>query len=536
MENPLLRDRAKAPKRILDSNETMKGIVSGVDKLYSAVSSTLGPSGNTVLYTTPVGNHVATKDGVSVAKQIHLSDETEDRGVQMVKEVAIMANDIVGDGTTSSIVLAHALLNNSIEYIDKNISRVELKNELTRYVDVIVEHLASKSLKINRSDKQKISDIAKISANNDEEVGSLVAEAIVQAGDNVGIAIENAINPDSFVETIEGMYLSSPVHTPFIINERDLNRVKHKNARVLVTMDDFSSELVLAEIDNAFPNEPLVVFAKSFSERVMGVIVKGHASGTAKIIPIIIPGFGSVQNDTSEDIAIYTDAVLFSEIRGTGMDKFKVEALGFVDQITSTLDDTIIVSNKKGEGYYAQLKHLKNISENEKQSYYKDNYKRRLSMLSGGVTTIYVGARSELEQKELRDRIEDALSACKASLEEGIHEGGGVALLRASEHILNMPLPANASKERKYAIEILAESIRAPFRKIITNTNNKYELIEEKIIEKGTGHGYNAKTKKYVNMLNDGIVDPVKVTRISLEKANSVIGTILTVNNSLITE
>jgi len=514
-----------SPKLIIGEDETTERLVSGVKKLTSAVSKTLGPSGSTVLFTTKVGNHVITKDGVTVAKQIVFKDPLENIGADMIKEASKIANKISGDGSTTTTILAQSIFLEGLKYKGK-VPMSEIKKSLDNAIPQVIGLMEQNAIPIGRNE-EKMRQIAYISSNGDENVTDLIVQAVKVAGENSSITIENTKIDTSFVEHTDGMLVDSPFMFREFITNKTLSTAELENAYVLVTEDKISDITDIAELLEELGTKPLVIVAEDYSEQVMQILMVNTLNKVINVLPLKAPGFGEDKKNQLEDIAVYTDTVVFSAHKGRYLTNAAIELLGRANKVISTADDTLFRTDTVVPLDY--IKDLELQIDQEINEYYKNQYSKRLAKLSGGVATIFVGGKSEIEQLELRDRIEDALNAVQASIEEGIHKGGGVALLELSARLDNLPV----TDKNKYGISIIAEAIKEPFRTIIQNTGHKYELIEEYILN-GTEGGYDAKKGEYCNMFERGIIDPFKVTRVALEKAISISGTLLTISTSLI--
>ena len=476
---------AKEIKFDIESRDALKR---GVDALANAVKVTLGPKGRNVVIEKSFGAPHVTKDGVSVAKEIELEDKVENMGAQMVKEVASKTNDIAGDGTTTATVLAQAIVREGLKNVAAGANPMDLKRGIDKAVSAVVENLKSQSQQVG-DNNDKIKQVASVSANNDETIGGLIADAFAKVGKEGVITVEEAKGIDTTVDVVEGMQF--PVLEPV-----------------------------------AQQGKSLLIISEEVEGEALATLVVNKLRGSLKIAAVKAPGFGDRRKAMLEDIAILTGGQVISEERGFTMENASIELLGKAEKVVIDKDNTTIVN---GAGDDAQIKarvnQIKAQLESTTSDYDKEKLQERLAKLAGGVAVLYVGAASEVEMKEKKDRVDDALHATRAAVEEGIVAGGGVALVRAIESLNNLH---GVNQDENTGIKIVKRAIEEPLRQIVANAGGEGSVIVAKVSEGKADFGYNAKTDEFVNMLEAGIIDPTKVTRVALENAASVAGMLLT--------
>lgn len=514
---------AKEIKFDIESRDALKR---GVDALANAVKVTLGPKGRNVVIEKSFGAPHVTKDGVTVAKEIELEDRVENMGAQMVKEVASKTNDIAGDGTTTATVLAQAIVREGLKNVAAGANPMDLKRGIDKAVIAVVENLKSQSQEVG-NDSEKIKQVASISANNDDTIGSLIAEAFGKVGKEGVITVEEAKGTDTTVDVVEGMQFDRGFQSPYFVTNPEKMVVELENPYILLVEKKISSmkELLPVLEPVAQGGKSLLIICEEVEGEALATLVVNKLRGSLKIAAVKAPGFGDRRKAMLEDIAILTGGTVISEERGFTMENITIDMLGTAEKVVIDKDNTTLVN---GGGEEAQIKgrvsQIKAQMETTTSEYDKEKLQERLAKLAGGVAVLYVGAASEVEMKEKKDRVDDALHATRAAVEEGIVAGGGVALVRAVA-ALNFE---GANPDETTGIKIIKRAIEEPLRQIVTNAGGEGSVIVAKVAE-GTGDfGYNAKTDEYVNMLEAGIIDPTKVTRVALENAASVSGMLLT--------
>jgi chaperonin GroEL len=513
--------------------EARDGLKRGVDALANAVKVTLGPKGRNVIIGKSFGGPNVTKDGVTVAKEIELKDPLENMGAQMVKEVASKTNDLAGDGTTTATVLAQAIVKEGLKNVAAGANPMDLKRGIDKAVEAIVADLG-KQAQVVGSDSEKIKQIASISANNDEVIGELIATAFGKVGKEGVITVEEAKGTDTYVDVVEGMQFDRGYLSPYFVTNPEKMNVELENPYILLYDKKVSSlkELLPVLEPVAQSGKPLLIIAEDVDGEALSTLVVNKLRGALKIAAVKAPGFGDRRKAMLEDIAILTGGTVIAEESGYTLENATLEMLGTAEKITIDKDNTTIVN---GAGNADLIKNrvnqIKGQMETTTSDYDKEKLQERLAKLAGGVAVLYVGAASEVEMKEKKDRVDDALHATRAAVEEGIVAGGGVALLRAKSS-LNSIKADNADEAT--GIQIVFRAVEAPLRTIVENAGLEGSVVVAKVSE-GTGNfGYNAKTDEYVDMLKAGIIDPKKVTRVALENAASVSGMILTTECALV--
>jgi chaperonin GroEL len=513
--------------------EARDGLKRGVDALANAVKVTLGPKGRNVIIGKAFGGPTVTKDGVSVAKEIELKDPLENMGAQMVKEVASKTNDLAGDGTTTATVLAQAIVKEGLKNVAAGANPMDLKRGIDKAVDAIVADLA-KQAQVVGSDSEKIKQIASISANNDEVIGDLIATAFGKVGKEGVITVEEAKGTDTYVDVVEGMQFDRGYLSPYFVTNPEKMNVELENPYILLYDKKVSSlkELLPVLEPIAQSGKPLLIIAEDVDGEALSTLVVNKLRGALKIAAVKAPGFGDRRKAMLEDIAILTGGTVISEESGHTLENATLEMLGTAEKVTIDKDNTTVVN---GAGSADMIKNrvnqIKSQMETTTSDYDKEKLQERLAKLAGGVAVLYVGAASEVEMKEKKDRVDDALHATRAAVEEGIVAGGGVALLRAKSALAEIK-PENADEAT--GIQIVSRAVESPLRTIVENAGLEGSVVVSKVAEGSGNFGYNAKTDEYVDMLKAGIIDPKKVTRVALENAASVAGMILTTECALI--
>jgi len=514
---------AKEIKFDIESRDALKR---GVDALANAVKVTLGPKGRNVVIEKSFGAPHVTKDGVSVAKEIELEDKVENMGAQMVKEVASKTNDIAGDGTTTATVLAQAIVREGLKNVAAGANPMDLKRGIDKAVTAVVENLKSQSQVVGDS-SEKIKQVAAISANNDDTIGSLIAEAYGKVGKEGVITVEEAKGTDTTVDVVEGMQFDRGYQSPYFVTNPEKMVAELENPYILLVEKKISSmkELLPVLEPVAQAGKSLLIISEEVEGEALATLVVNKLRGSLKIAAVKAPGFGDRRKAMLEDIAILTGGQVISEERGFTMENATLEMLGTAEKVTIDKDNTTIVN---GGGDEAQIKgrvnQIKAQMETTTSDYDREKLQERLAKLAGGVAVLYVGAASEVEMKEKKDRVDDALHATRAAVEEGIVPGGGVALVRSISS-LNFD---GANLDETTGIKIVKRAIEEPLRQIVANAGGEGSVIVAKVEEGSGDFGFNAKTDEYVNMYEAGIIDPTKVVRVALENAASVAGMLLT--------
>ncbi|MEY4038621.1 MAG: 60 kDa chaperonin GroEL [Bacteroidota bacterium] len=513
--------------------EARDGLKRGVDALANAVKVTLGPKGRNVIIGKAFGGPNVTKDGVTVAKEIELQDPLENMGAQMVKEVASKTNDLAGDGTTTATVLAQAIVKEGLKNVAAGANPMDLKRGIDKAVEAIVEDL-TKQAKVVGSDSEKIKQIASISANNDEVIGELIANAFGKVGKEGVITVEEAKGTDTFVDVVEGMQFDRGYLSPYFVTNPEKMEAELDSPYILLYDKKVSSlkELLPVLEPVAQSGKPLLIIAEDVDGEALSTLVVNKLRGALKIAAVKAPGFGDRRKAMLEDIAILTGGTVISEERGYTLENTTIDMLGTAKRVTIDKDNTTIVSGAgDADTIKNRVNQIKGQMETTTSDYDKEKLQERLAKLAGGVAVLYVGAASEVEMKEKKDRVDDALHATRAAVEEGIVAGGGVALLRAKA-VLSKIKADNADEAT--GIQIVSRAVEAPLRTIVENAGLEGSVVVAKVAEGKGDFGYNAKTDEYVDMLKAGIIDPKKVTRVALENAASVAGMILTTECALI--
>jgi chaperonin GroEL len=513
--------------------EARDGLKRGVDALANAVKVTLGPKGRNVIISKSFGGPTVTKDGVSVAKEVELKDALENMGAQMVKEVASKTNDLAGDGTTTATVLAQAIVKEGLKNVAAGANPMDLKRGIDKAVEAIIEDLG-KQAQVVGSDSEKIKQIASISANNDEVIGELIATAFAKVGKEGVITVEEAKGTDTYVDVVEGMQFDRGYLSPYFVTNPEKMEVELERPYILLYDKKVSSlkELLPVLEPVAQSGKPLLIIAEDVDGEALSTLVVNKLRGALKIAAVKAPGFGDRRKAMLEDIAILTGGTVISEESGYTLENATLEMLGTAEKVTIDKDNTTVVN---GAGNADMIKNrvnqIKAQMETTTSDYDREKLQERLAKLAGGVAVLYVGAASEVEMKEKKDRVDDALHATRAAVEEGIVAGGGVALLRAKA-VLDKLKASNADEAT--GIQIVSRAVESPLRTIVENAGLEGSVVVAKVSEGKANFGYNAKTDEYVDMLKAGIIDPKKVTRVALENAASVSGMILTTECALV--
>ena len=513
--------------------EARDGLKRGVDALANAVKVTLGPKGRNVIISKSFGAPTVTKDGVSVAKEIELENELENMGAQMVKEVASKTNDLAGDGTTTATVLAQAIVKEGLKNVAAGANPMDLKRGIDKAVAAIVLDLEKQAKKVGNS-SEKIKQIAAISANNDDTIGELIATAFSKVGKEGVITVEEAKGMKTYVDVVEGMQFDRGYLSPYFVTDADKMIADLENPYILLFDKKISNlQEILPILEPVSQSgRPLLIIAEDVDGQALATLVVNKLRGGLKIAAVKAPGFGDRRKAMLEDIATLTGGTVISEERGFSLENATLDLLGTAETITIDKDNTTIV-NGSGDAtsIKARVNQIKAQIETTTSDYDKEKLQERLAKLAGGVAVLYVGAASEVEMKEKKDRVDDALHATRAAVEEGIVAGGGVALVRAKKVLEKI---TTENLDETTGVQIINKAIEAPLRIIVGNAGNEGSVVLNKILEGTKDFGYDAKSDAYVDMLEAGIIDPKKVTRVALENAASVAGMILTTECALI--
>ncbi|MEC8605796.1 MAG: chaperonin GroEL [Bacteroidota bacterium] len=508
----------------VDAREKLK---KGVDSLANAVKATLGPKGRNVVIDKKFGAPQVTKDGVTVAKEIELKDAVENMGAQMVKEVASKTNDTAGDGTTTATVLAQGIINNGLKNVAAGANPMDIKRGIDKAVKTVVTELKKLSKEVG-SDNDKIKQVATISANNDESIGSLIAEAMKVVGKDGVITVEEAKGTETEVKTVEGMQFDRGYLSPYFVTNAEKMITELESPYILIHDKKISNMKDLLPVLEpvAQSGKPLLIIAEDVDGEALATLVVNKIRGSLKIAAVKAPGFGDRRKAMLEDIAILTGGTVISEERGFKMENTTIDMLGTCEKVEIDKDNTTIVNGAgTKDDIVARTNQIKAQIETTTSDYDKEKLQERLAKLAGGVAVLYVGAATEVEMKEKKDRVDDALAATRAAVEEGIIPGGGVAYIRAAEALDEN---SGANEDENTGIKIVKRAIEDPLRTIIENAGGEGAVIVQKVKEGKDDFGYNARTDKYESLLKSGVIDPTKVSRSALENAASIASMLLT--------
>ena len=520
-------------KKIQFDIEARDGLKRGVDALANAVKVTLGPKGRNVIIGKSFGGPQVTKDGVSVAKEVELEDALENMGAQMVKEVASKTNDLAGDGTTTATILAQAIVKEGLKNVAAGANPMDLKRGIDKAVEAIVADLNKQAVEVGNS-SEKIKQVASISANNDATIGELITAAFEKVGKEGVITVEEAKGTDTTVDIVEGMQFDRGYISPYFVTNSDKMEADMESPHILLYDKKISTMKDLLPVLEpvAQSGKPLVVIAEDVDGEALATLVVNKLRGSLKIAAVKAPGFGDRRKAMLEDIAILTGGTVISEDRGFTLENATIDMLGTAEKVTIDKDNTTVVNGAGNKNdIKARVNQIKSQIEASTSDYDKEKLQERLAKLSGGVAVLYVGAASEVEMKEKKDRVDDALHATRAAVEEGIVSGGGVALLQA---LPNLSKLKSENADEQTGVQIVAKAIESPLRTIVGNAGGEGSVVVAKVIEGENNFGFDAKTNTYGNMHEKGIIDPKKVTRIALENAASVAGMILTTECALV--
>lgn len=521
---------AKDIKFDIESRDALKR---GVDALANAVKVTLGPKGRNVVLEKSFGAPHVTKDGVSVAKEIELEDPIENLGAQMVKEVASKTNDVAGDGTTTATVLAQAIVREGLKNVAAGANPMDLKRGIDKAVAGIVANLREQSQEVGDS-SEKIKQVASISANNDDTIGSLIAEAFSKVGKEGVITVEEAKGTETYVDVVEGMQFDRGYQSPYFVTNADKMIAELENPYILLCEKKISNlqEILPLLEPVAQSGRPFLIISEEVEGQALATLVVNRLRGSLKIAAVKAPGFGDRRKAMLQDIAILTGGTVISEEQGITLETATLEMLGTAERVVIDKDNTTIVNGAgDAEQIKSRVNQIKAQVETTTSDYDREKLQERLAKLAGGVAVLYVGAASEVEMKEIKDRVDDALHATRAAVEEGIVAGGGVAFVRA---LSNLTIDTTNTDEAT-GVKIVTRAVEEPLRQIVHNAGGEGSVVVAKVKEGNGDFGYNAKTDEYVNMIEAGVIDPTKVARVALENAASVAGMLIT-TEAVVTE
>jgi chaperonin GroEL len=514
-------------KQLFFNIEARNKMKKGVDILANAVKVTLGPKGRNVVLEKKFGAPSITKDGVTVAKEIELEDSIENMGAQMLKEIASKTSDIAGDGTTTATVLAQAIINEGLKNVAAGANPMDLKRGIEKAVKAVVEHLKGQSQAVG-SDEKKIQQVAAISANNDENIGKLIAEAFGKVGKDGVITVEEARGTETGIEVVEGMQFDRGYISPYFVTNSEKMEAELEKPYILIydkklsTMKDILS--ILEKV--AQQGAPLLIISEDLEGEALATLVVNKLRGTLKVAAVKAPGFGDRRKEMLLDIATLTKGIVISEEQGYKLENADLSYLGRAERVVVDKDNTTIVGGQgKKEDITARINQIKAQIETTTSDYDKEKLQERLAKLSGGVAVLNIGAATEMEMKEKKDRVDDALHATRAAVEEGIVPGGGVAYIRAVESLEKLK---GANEDESTGIIIVKRALEEPIRQIVANSGLEGSIVVQKVKEGKADYGFNARTEVYENLYKAGVIDPTKVTRIALENAASIAGMLLT--------
>ncbi len=513
-------------KNIHFDAEARNALKSGVDQLADAVKVTLGPKGRNVILDKKFGAPSVTKDGVSVAREIELSDPIENMGAQLVKEVASKTADSAGDGTTTATVLAQAIFNAGIKSVAAGANPMDLKRGIDKAIKAVVGNLQAQSKNIEEN--QEIAQVATISANNDSEIGNMIADAMDKVGKDGVITVEEAKGTETEVKTVEGMQFDRGYLSPYFVTNTEKMEADLETPYILIYDKKVSTMKDLLPVLEAVAQtgKPLVIIAEDVDGEALATLVVNKIRGALKIAAVKAPGFGDRRKAMLEDIAILTGGQVISEEQGYNLEGATIDMLGTAEKITIDKDNTVIINGAgTEEAITARVNQIKAQMESTTSDYDKEKLQERLAKLAGGVAVLYIGAATEVEMKEKKDRVDDALHATRAAVEEGIVPGGGVALIRA---IPALDAVEGANEDEVVGVNIVRSAIESPLRTIVYNAGGEGSVVVQKVREGEGDFGYNAREDKYENLVASGIIDPTKVTRLALENAGSIASLLLT--------
>lgn len=514
-------------KEISFDRDAREALRAGVDTLANAVKVTLGPKGRNVVIQKSFGAPQITKDGVTVAKEIELEDPVKNMGAQMVKEVASKTADIAGDGTTTATVLAQAMINAGLKNVTAGANPMDLKRGIDKATAAVIKHLADQSEMVG-DDYDKIKQVAAISANNDDEIGTLIADAMKRVSKDGVITVEEAKGTDTYVDEVLGMQFDRGYLSPYFVTNTEDMTTEYENPLILIHDKKISNMQdivpVLEQVIQA--GRPLLIIAEDIESQALGVLVVNRLRAQLKVVAVKAPGFGDRRKAMLEDIAVLTGGTVISEEKGYKLENTTMDMLGTAEKITIDKDNTTVVNGAGTDDMIqARINQIKQQIENTTSDYDREKLQERLAKLAGGVAVLYVGAPTEVEMKEKKDRVDDALHATRAAVEEGTVAGGGVALVRAMEILKGMQ---GVNEDETIGMEIVRKALEAPLRCIADNAGEEGSVVLQRVMSSNGSEGYNARTGAFEDLKLAGVIDPTKVTRIALENAASISGMVLT--------
>ena len=521
-------------KQIHFNTESRENLRKGVDILANAVKVTLGPKGRNVILDKKFGAPTITKDGVTVAKEIELKDPVENMGAQLVKEVASKTADDAGDGTTTATVLAQAIFTNGIKNVAAGANPMDLKRGIDKAVKTVISDLQGQSKEIK--DSSEISQVATVSANNDHEIGNMVADAMDKVGRDGVITVEEAKSTKTEVKTVEGMQFDRGYLSPYFVTNSDKMEVELENPYILIYDKKISAMKELLPVLELVSqsSKPLLIIAEDIEGEALATIVVNKIRGALKVAAVKAPGFGDRRKAMLEDLAILTGGTVISEERGYKLESATIDYLGTADKVNIDKDNTTIVSGAgKKSDINARVNQIKKQIKNTTSEYDKEKLQERLAKLSGGVAILYIGAATEVEMKEKKDRVDDALHATRAAVQEGIVAGGGIAFIRAINSLDKLDLD---NEDQNTGVIIVKTALESPIRTIVENSGGEGSVVIQKVKESKNDFGYNAATDTYESMFAAGIIDPTKVTRLALENAASIASLLITTECVIVDE
>jgi chaperonin GroEL len=514
-------------KDIIFDLKARESLKTGVDALSNAVKVTLGPKGRNVILEKSFGSPTITKDGVTVAKEIELKDPVENMGAQLVKEVASKTNDLAGDGTTTATVLAQAIVTTGLKNVTSGANPMDLKRGIDKAVIEVIKSLKKQSKQIGDV-SEKVMQVATVAANNDSSIGKLISEAMTKVKKDGVITIEAAKGIETYVDVVEGMQFDRGYISPYFVTDTEKMEAVYENPYILIHDKKISvmKDLLPVLEKVVQTGRHLLIVAEDVETEALATLVVNKLRGGLKVVAVKAPGFGDRRKEMLEDIAVLTGGTVISEEKGYKLEDTILDNLGVAEKITVDKENTTVVSGKgKKTDIQARINQIKAQIDSTTSDYDREKLQERLAKLSGGVAVIYVGAASEVEMKERKDRFDDALNATRAAIEEGIIPGGGVAYLRAIESIKTMK---GDNEDEETGISIVRRALEEPMRQIVENAGLEGSVVVQKVKEGKGDFGYNARTDKYENLLKSGVIDPMKVARVALENAASIAGMLLT--------
>ncbi len=515
-----------AAKEITFNSRAQERLKAGLDKLANAVKVTLGPKGRNVVLSKSFGAPKVTKDGVTVAKEIELEDALENMGAQMAKEVASKTADVAGDGTTTATVLAQALVHAGLKNVTAGANPIDLKRGMDKAVEVVVDNIRKQSETV-KDNFDKIRQVATISANNDEEIGQLIADAMKRVSTDGVITVEEAKGTETYMEEVQGMQFDRGYLSPYFVTNTEQMTVEYENPYILIHDKKISNVKDILPIleKTAQESKPLLVIAEDIEGAALGTLVVNRLRGTLNVVAVKAPGFGDRRKAMLEDIAILTGGTVISEEQGYKLENTSLDQLGRAEKVKIDKDNTTIVGGMgQDEQIKARINQIKAQIETTTSDYDREKLQERLAKLAGGVAVLHVGAPTEVEMKEKKDRVDDALHATRAAIEEGIVAGGGVAFVRAIESLRNVKCE---NEDEFTGVSIVSKALEAPLRTIATNAGMEGSVVLQQVLDGKGAYGYNARTGQFEDLKKAGVIDPAKVARVAVENAASIASMLL---------